>query len=103
MVSTGGLPFRLVYHWSDDAQRAARPKYMRLYPDSFLTTDIPYLAFATPFTLLSNASLKWLNKNLRDRGVTEETTMHWFRTNVMIQTDKMEEPFLEEQWQGKIR
>ena len=86
---------KLAYHYSDSPQRPVRPKYVNKF--GFTDQDIPRIAFATSYSLMTWDSLKDLNQKL-DKPVSEVN----FRPNLVIQTDE-KKPYIENQWNRRLR
>ena len=86
---------KLAYHYSDLPQRPVRPKYVNKF--GFTDQDIPRIAFASSYSLMTWDSLKDLNQRL-DTPVTEVN----FRPNIVIKAVE-KTPYIEDQWKKRIR
>ena len=86
---------KLAFHSSDSPQRPVRPSFVNKF--GFKEEDIPRMAFATPYSLMTWNSLKDLNQRL-DKPVSEVN----FRPNIVIQADQ-KVPYIEDQWKERIR
>ena len=86
---------KLAYHYSDSPLRISRRKYVNKF--NFKETDIPRMAFATPYSLLTWSSLEDLNQRL-ETPVSEIN----FRANLVIGPDE-KIPYIEDQWRKRLR
>ena len=86
---------KLAYHYSDSPLRVARLKFLNKF--NFKETDIPRMAFATPYSLLTWGSLEDLNQRL-DTPVSEIN----FRANLVIESDD-NIPYIEDRWRKRLR
>lgn len=52
----------MVYNHPSLPRRPPRPPYLRLWPDTFLSTDVSTLNDQTAYTVLTDASVRRLNQ-----------------------------------------
>ena len=86
---------QLAFHFSQSPQRPVRPKYVGKF--GFQKMDIPRLAFATPYTLMTWNSLKDLNTRL-----SKPVSVENFRPNIVIEPEE-NKPYTEDQWKKRLR
>ena len=89
---------RLAYHYSDKPSRPIRPKYQRLWPETYLPNDISTLNGTSSYTIMNLASFDMLNGMIKDTDLNPER----FRSNIYLKSESGI-AFEEDAWTGKLR
>ena len=85
---------------SGESRRAARPKYTRTYPRTFLSSCVPSYADVTPYMVTSQASLLDLTSRLPDH-IGLEVSQATFRPNMVVSGPGLA-AWAEDSWVGDV-
>ena len=89
--------FKIAFHYSDKPVRPVRPKYYRLWPETYLPGDLSTLNGTSCYSLMNMASLDDLNSKV-DAPFNPER----FRSNIYLKSDSGI-AFEEDLWTGRIK